>query len=296
MSHFEHFYVVTKLLVYMLASAHQHIDDQIVAALSARPAQTASELFAKVCSPLQDKLTVQGWYKALRRLMAQEVLIKTGTTYSLNTRWILSAVRLIEQAERSHLVAPPLSPLRLPHGHQRITSHFNNLLQMDTFWGHMLVYVASQSKRPGVLYAYNPHFWYYLAHEQSEKEYSKGMGTFGVKTRMVIGSKSFLERWNAQFFDQSISHWLHPVPLYGSQCAAYNYLDGYFMEIKIAPQAAKKIEDLFSSVKSLDQISPLTLVSIFHAHNPCSINISKSKVRGEGLKRKVESYIRKSKG
>ncbi len=279
----------------MLASGKPKIDDLIVRALATRPAQTASELLQQIETRLKNKPTTQGWYKALRRLLAQEVLIKDGQTYSLNTRWVLSVIRWAEQAEKTHLISPPFEPVRLPKGKQRITFHFKSLVAMDTFWGHLLVYIASQAKRPPTLWAYNHHFWFYLAHEQSEVEYNKGMREYGVKTRMLIGSDGFLDRWSTGFFDSTFKFWLHPVPLYKDETAIYNYLDGYFMEVKIATSAAKAIDQLFKETKNLDQISPLTLIRIFHSNAPCTLTISRAKTRGEALKSKVEKFVNKPK-
>jgi len=278
----------------MLAGQNERVDDRIVEALAERPAQTAAELLKKVQPSIENKLTVQGWYKALRRLIAQEVLIKTGKTYSLNTRWIRSVMRWSERAERSHLTHPPLPTIRLPRGRERVTYHFKNLLEMDVFWGHLLVYIAAHAKKPRVLYAYNPHFWFYLAHEQAEQEYNKGMNDFGVQTMLLIGSKSFLDRWNSQFFDRSIRHWLHPVPLFANVKNAFNYLGGYWMEVGLSPGTSAVIDELFTRAKSIEDVSPLALLNIFHAEQACSISVSCSRSKGERLKKMCERYIRKS--
>lgn len=276
----------------MLASQKERVDDLIVQALAEQPAQTAVQLLQKVQPRIENELTVQGWYKALRRLIAQEVLIKVGATNSLNARWILSVVRLAEKAEASHLTRPPLPTVRLPEGRERITYRFRNLLDMDTFWGHLLVYIAAHARKPRVLYAYNPHFWFYLAHENSEKEYNKGMSTYGVKTKMLIGSKSFLDRWSTQFFDTNIRYWLHPVPLFPDVSRSYNYLGGYWMEIKLSDRAGQAIEDLFTRTKKLEDVSPLALLNLFHAANACSITISCSRAKGDRLKRTCERYLK----
>ncbi|MEK7601092.1 MAG: hypothetical protein AAB480_00980 [Patescibacteria group bacterium] len=275
----------------MLAGRTERIDDVIVGKLAERPAQTAAELFVRVRPHIGDVPTPQGWYKALRRLIAQEVLIKTGKLYSLNTRWLLSIIRLAEQAEQTHLTHPPLPTIRLPRGRERVTYRFKNLLEMDTFWGHLLVYIAARAKKPRVLYAYNPHFWFYLAHEQAEKEYNKGMRDLGVKTIMLIGSKSFLDRWNANFFDNSIRAWLHPVPLFKDSRVAYNLLGEYFMEIKISPESAKSVDTLFAGAKSLNDVSPLALLHMLHSRQSCSITISRGATKSRQLRRLAKRYV-----
>lgn len=280
----------------MLAAVRETLDDHVVRALAEKPGQTATGLFGHVEKDLKKKPTPQGWYKALRRLLAEEVLIKDGKKYSLNARWVLGIVKYAQKAEKTHLGETDVKLVRLPQPGKRITFHFKNLLAMDAFWGHVLVYIASRTKKPSVLYAYNPHFWFYLAHEQSERQYNQGMRRYGVKTHMIIGSDSFLDRWSTQFFDkQFFKYWLHPVSMYATDTNSYNYLGGYFIEVKISPKTAREVDGLFKNIKDLGQISPLNLISIFQTESACSLNISRSKTKGEALKRRVERYIKKAK-
>ena len=276
----------------MLASEKQTVDDKIVQILSDKPAQTAAEIFQRVEKQLKKKPTVRGWYKALRRLVAQEVLVKDKKTYSLNARWLLSVVRWMERAEKSHLGHSPVQAVQLPDEGKRITFHFKNLIEMDAFWGHLLMRIASQTKKP-IYYCYAPHFWYYLAHGQAESEFHKGMKQFRVQMRYLIGSDSFLDRWSMAFFDTSFRYWLHPVPVYNDNRLTFNYFGGYFIEAKISQETAKEIEELFASVKSLNDISQLTLIKIFHNESPCALTISRSKTKGERLKSRVERFLSK---
>lgn len=276
----------------MLLGHHQTIDDRVVEELALKPGQTAAELLERIRGDLVKKPTMQGWYKALRRLLEREVLIKDGKTYSLNIRWVSSLNRLAERAGKSYLNPTAESVIRMPVGRGRVTYRFHDLLSMDTFWGHVLVYLASRSKG-STLYAYNHHFWFYLAHESAEKEYNKGMETYGVKTKMLIGSKSFLDRWSTQFFGTSIRYWLHPVPLYEDERIAYNYLGGYFIEVRISVETARAIDTLFESVKTLEDVSSLELIHLFRQKTSCSITISRNRSRGEQLKKKVEKFLKK---
>src|SRR3989344_5735459 len=231
----------------MLASEKQTIDDKIVQVLSDKPAQTAVEILGIIEKQLDKKPTLRGWYKALKRLVAQEVLIKYKKTYSLNARWVLSVVRWAERAEKSHLGHAPVQTMRLPDEGKRITFHFKNLIEMDAFWAHPLVHIASQNKK-ATYYCYAPHFWYYLAHERAESEFHKSMKQFGIQMRYLIGSDSFLDRWSTSFFDKSFRYWLHPVPVYKDNRVVYNYIGGYFIEAKISQETSNAIDKLFSAV------------------------------------------------
>lgn len=118
------------------------------------------------------------------------------------------------------------------------------------------------------------------------------MKELGIKTYTIIGSNSFLDQWNAQFFDKAIiEYWLCPKPLYPDQRKYINYLGGYLIEIKIKKYLAQKLENLFKNIASLADISQLELISFFQEKSLCTITISKNTQRGKTFKRKIKRHF-----
>lgn len=273
----------------MLFAKDQTVDELIVQELSYRPKQDIGQLQKRLVSRLKNPLTIQAWYKALRRLIEEGVVVKQKKYYSLNVSWTMDILRWSLDMKTVYIEKPSESIIVLPHQNQKIKFRFPNLLAMNSFWAHLLVYIASRCAKKPILYAYNPHFWFYLAHGEVEKQYNRSMKAFNMRTYMIIGSDSFLDKWNAQFFDKTITQYcLSPISIFQDRQKYFNYIDKYFIEITIQKDVAQSIHYLFERINSLADISQIELIQ---KKSSCMIHVSKSSQKGEKFKRKISRYF-----
>lgn len=276
----------------MLFTKDQPIAELIVQELSHSPHLTLEELTKRLTPKLKQKITLQGWYKALKRLIEQGVVIKQKRKYALNISWVVDALQWAHRLKGVYVEKEKERVIALPKKEkEKVVFRFSDLLSMNSFWAHLLVHIASQLARP-VIYAYNPHFWFYLAHGEVEKQYNRSLDSFGTKTLIVIGSDSFLDKWNAQFFDKTnIEYHFLKKPMFPDLGKYVNYFGEYLIEVKVDKAMAKKIEQLFKNTTSLSDISQLELIALFQEKAPCTITVSKNKRKGEPFKRKIKRYF-----
>lgn len=275
----------------MLFTENQTIKELIIQELSYSPHLTLEEIIERITPKLKQKITIQGWYKALKTLMAQGVVIKEKKKYVLNTSWITDILRWSHQLKNSYLEKEQI--IALPKREkEKIVFKFPDLLSMNSFWAHLLVFIGSQKLKDQTIYAYNPHFWFYLAQGTIEKQYNRGLENFNVKVYIIIGSNSFLDKWNAQFFNKTnTNYYLSQKPLYQDNTKYINYFNEYLIEVKLKKEMAKKIEQLFRKTASLADISQLELISLFQEKSPCTVTIFKNKIKGQTFERKIKRYF-----
>ncbi len=277
----------------MLFTENQTIKELLIQELSYSPHLTLEEIIEKISPKLKQTITLQGWYKALKTLIAQGVIIKEKKRYVLNTSWVVDALRWSHQLKNSYIDKEKERVITLPKKEkEKVTFKFPDLLAMNSFWAHLLVFIGSQKPKDPMIYAYNPHFWFYLAQSTIEKQYNRGLENFGVKVFMIIGSNSFLDKWNAQFFNKtSIDYYFSQKPFYSDGTKYINYFDEYLIEIKLKKEMAKKIDHLFKNTGSLADISLLGLISLFQEKSPCTVTVSKNKIKGQTFKKKIKRYF-----
>lgn len=277
----------------MLFTEDQTIKELLIQELSYSPHLTLEEIIERITPKLKQKITIQGWYKTLKVLIAQGVVIKEKKKYVLNTSWVVDVLRWSHQLKNSYIDKEKERVITLPKKEkEKITFKFPDLLAMNSFWAHLLVFIGSQKPKDSIIYAYNPHFWFYLAQSTIEKQHNRGLENFGVKVYMIIGSNSFLDKWNAQFFDKtSIEYYFSQKPFYTDGTKYINYFDEYLIEIKLKKEMTKKIDRLFKNTGSLADISPLELISLFQEKSPCTVTISKNKIKGQAFKKKIKRYF-----
>lgn len=277
----------------MLFTPKQTLDEQIIQELSKTPHLELEKLIKKISPRLKQKISLQGWYKAIKRLLDLGVVIKQRKKYTLNVSWLVQVLKWAHTLKAVYVDRAKQKVIKLPVlQKQKVKFTFPDLLALNAFWAHILVHIGSLTRGEKTVYAYNPHFWFYLAHGDFEKQYNQSMKAHKVKTQIIIGANTFLDKWNAQFFDPKIiEHWLSPKPLYPEQHKYINYINGYLLEIQINKKTAQKIDELFKKTKSLSDLSQLELIGLFQERAPCTMTVSKNHQKGTAFARKIKRYF-----
>lgn len=272
----------------MIFSPSQTLADHLIIALSKEPRLTLEQLQKQIAPELKQPVSLQSWYKTIKKLIAAGVIIKNKKDYSLNTSWVGDILAWSAQLEATYITKEQSKVIALPQKEgAKIKYSFPDLLTLNSFWAHLLVHIAAQFEKTTV-YAYNPHFWFYLAHSDVEKQYNRSMRLFNAPSYIIIGSNSFLDEWNARFFDPKlITSWLSPKPLYPAKNIYLNYIAGYLIEVKIDADQAEKLDYFFKKTESLANLSPVEIISLFQQKAPCTLTIAKNKQKGEAFKRKI---------
>jgi hypothetical protein len=113
--------------------------------------------------------TKQALYQILRKLKVDEVVIMRSKQVSLSHIWINKMADYFISAQRAYTAheTPSEDFLGLADG-EKISYTFKSPAHTDMFWGHAFGILAEVTGGEP-LYIYNPHEWFILAREESEK-------------------------------------------------------------------------------------------------------------------------------
>ncbi len=128
--------------------------------------------------------TIQGIYKTLRELIAENIVIKQKKIYIINNVWRDNLVSLVSKQNTFNLSA-----------NERIIYQFNKLDHVDLFWKHTWVDIE---KEYGIfpVVEFMPHqFWLYLnGRKESEYEYYNGLKNKKTMVYTNIGGISLFDK------------------------------------------------------------------------------------------------------
>jgi hypothetical protein len=151
----------------MIYSVEQTPTDIVIQALVGQSLK-ATEILDQL-EQQQIKLSRQGLYDILRKLVSAEVVVKNGLKYSLNLMWterIMSEFQRTSDPDAHHLQYLYQIPDK-----SSVTFTFNNPANADRFWNHVFVTLEKLHPPMVPLTTYFPHQWLYLSREQTEKYY-----------------------------------------------------------------------------------------------------------------------------
>jgi hypothetical protein len=171
----------------MLLSTNPDIKETIISLL-AKGAVDSTEL-QKVVEE-KKKVTKQGFYKALRELIAEEVVVKNKQLVALSNLWVNKLQSFVTQVDEQYTQSSDF--IALQEG-ESIMYHFKTLESLDLFWMHQFFLIAKQFPDEPTLF-YNSHeFWSLFRNTEQVLLYS-WIRDHKRKTYFIVGGDSPLDK------------------------------------------------------------------------------------------------------
>jgi hypothetical protein len=144
----------------MLFSKKESLEDRLIRLLLSK--EQSVKTLKKTLSDEGVVATIQGIYKALRLLVAEEIIIKRGNLYSLSEEWRSGAVDSLNQsADRFELAEG-----------EKISFDLASLVHLDQQWKNIVLPLHNAHPTAPVFF-YNPHeIWIHLNESRKKSEYA----------------------------------------------------------------------------------------------------------------------------
>lgn len=261
----------------------------IIEVLSHKPLLTVEELYACINKSREErKYSIKAIYKELRKLREDGVVVRVQRKHALHLPWILETIAFANTLERNYVtnsVLPDLVPYE-----KRYTWHFQNLLQMNDFWSHLLLALIQQSKGK-ILLGWNPHPWFHLVQTEHEQQYIHALGLAKSKLYLVVGGNSFLDCWTKRFWDGNTVEYAFDVGLFMKDRTTYiNVIDDYVLTVKLDQRVACDIDRIYQETHSMDEVDLASVISIFRNPTKAVIRLERCPKKARNIKAKFKRY------
>lgn len=155
--------------------------------------QLAITLLSKI-RKTKNHITKQGFYAALRKLKADEIILMYKGKVSLNTVWIKKMNEMFEEINKAYTVNQKSFDVLGLENRESISYTFSNIKSLDTFWGHSQNILLHNTNSNQPIYAYDPHYWFYTARRDTEKELLKEIVKHNRQFLMSVGYSTPLDK------------------------------------------------------------------------------------------------------
>lgn len=273
----------------MILQADKNLEDYLVEFLTERPNIDVHHIRESLFQ-IGKKYTIQAIYKGLRKLQNGGVVVKTGKSYSLRIPWVIDLKNISDQAYKNYFESPSIASL-LPEIGKKEIWHFTNLLKLNDFWSQILLLLIQQSKNK-ILLGYNPHTWFHLVQTEKEHQYLKSIGLAKGKLYLIIGGKSYLDRWAQKYFDKKVVEFSFAKSPFEEKVNDYiNVIDDYVITVKIDQTTNKAIDKLYSTISAIENINISEILRIFDSNVKASIWAEKNPEKAEKIRRKFKNFF-----
>jgi DNA-binding PadR family transcriptional regulator len=263
----------------------QTIEEHIVHHLSLGE-ETSTELL-KYLEKTIKHITKQGFYKALRKLQRDEVVVIYKKTVSLDRIWVRKIVTMLEPLLNTNIENQnSVHELHL-EDKESATYTFTNIKNLDTFWGYLQNTFVHKTDPSEPIFSYDPHYWFYIARKDREKELLKDLMAHKRQFLMTAGGTSPLDKLIKNDFDGDYLQYN-----YKKMFVKPNYyvtlMGDYVIEVTLDTEISEKIEKIYQESHELTDQIINTLKEFLMVRNKNKIKISKNKKKAAVLRKKMQ--------
>lgn len=203
------------------------------------------------------RVTIQGIYKALRQLRAQQIVFLQQGEVTLNLRWLHELESFASLAEHAYHDASGSSGhfLQMQDG-DRIVYAFKNPIQVDAFWNHVLYSLFEALPNVDRWFAYASHCWFLLGRRNEELALKSFMLKRGIRYLFTVGHQSPLDRTIKHDFDGTHAQYVMlEAPLFQKRAnhlgIVLNVVGSYIIEAHYDKKTVERIETFYQATTKL---------------------------------------------
>lgn len=270
--------------------------------LSRKPGITSKEAYAFFLDKYKNGMSVQGFYKIIKRLLGDRVIAKTDGRLSLYSAWVNNVMKFAKQAALTHLDqnASPVTII-LEEGEKK-SFEFDTPIEMSTFWDHALLMVAyhyKDSEEPVDKNAYSKNFysWIQLLRTSDEALLINLYSDLEMQWSMASGSKSLLNRLVSQIYNEKNFHFIIYPELTGYGTGRNNFhvtvIGDFIFETKLPEYIFKDIQRTFDSVRNLSEFNADEMQKVVLQTGKTVLTITRNVKRAEEVRAEIKSLFKK---
>ncbi len=236
--------------------------------------------------------TKQAFYQALRKLKKEEVVVIYAKRVSLSNLWINKMSEYFTQAKRNYSSSesPSEDFLALSDG-EKISYTFRDPHTTDIFWGHAFHILAEQTRNNPIC-IYNPHEWFIIAREESEKALFLDIKSRGQKLLVLIGNKNKIDIETGKWFDgNALQYFATEDKLFDKNNYYVNIFGDFIIEAWIDQTTADEIDTFYKNNESMTEQSLKNLREIVSRKGKNKLTICKNKRKADKLRSIFKKYF-----
>lgn len=268
----------------MLLSTKPDIKETIISLL-AKGSIDSTELQKEVS--IQKKVTKQGFYKALRELVAEEVVVKNKQLVALNNFWVNKMQAFTASIDKQYQSED--SFLNLEEG-ESLIYHFKTLSSLDVLWMHYFYIIAKKEPTEPIVF-YNAHEFWSLFRFAEENAMYEWIHKTERKMYGVIGGATPLDRSTTEYVNQYELQFAYEPNVGMAKNYFTSVIGDYILDTILDMNTANAIDKLYQKHTVWNEEVAKELGEILSRLKRSKVVIYRNKKKAEQLRKKLMKYF-----
>jgi len=269
--------------------------------LSKKSKLSSKEIFEHFTKKYPKRMTIQGFYKVIRKMLDDRILLKDGQLISLDSFWINKVVEFSKNIERTYSPNSPTSTNILVEEGESRTFEFENIVSMDNLWSHGLnlarQYYADHEHTDKNAYSRNYFSVFQIARTESENVNIQYFESSHMKWYMASGSNTFLNHLPTKLIEEENYHqFVFDFEKYVAEnkdkTIEKNYwvtvIGDFIFEAHFPKYIFELLEKIYSDTQSISEFNADKISSLFQEPGKATLSVSRDKKRSELIRQDVK--------
>ena len=237
--------------------------------------------------------TKQALYAALRKLKSDEVVVMNNMQISLSSVWVIRMAEFFQTAKYMYTksVSQDDGFLNLADG-EKISYSFADAHTADVFWGHAFHLFTEIFPVDRSLYIYNPHQWFIIAREESEKTLFKSISQTGRRVYVLAGARDDIDVHIASEFNQENTQYHATADTVFEKRNYYiNTIGDFIIEAYLDEEVTTRVDQFYKKTKVLNHETHKQLEELVKNSGKTKLVISRNSKKAAKLQKKIGNYF-----
>ena len=282
--------------------AHKLSPESVLLEILSRKARLTSNEAREFFLAKYDKgMSVQGFYKMVRQLMLDRVIVKNNGLLSLNSGWVQSLVQFTDRVKRTYLSSETVKTSIILEEGEKKTFTFDRVTEMDDFWDHALltvIYHYENDKRIDKnAYSKNYFSWIQVLRNTTEQALVDSFSQMKINWYMASGSHSLLNSLVPNLISKPSFHFklYDKLAGYGSDSENFHItvLGDFVFETSLPSYVFNSIKEMFETAKGIGDFKASEIERLISEPSRTTLTLSRNAARAQEIREEIKKIFKK---
>ena len=269
--------------------------------LSKKAKLSSKEIFEHFSQKYPRKMTIQGFYKVIRKMLDDRILLKDGQLISLDSFWISKLMEFSKNIERTYTSnSLAANNILLEEGEKRVFE-FENVIAMDNLWSHGLNLVrqfyATQEHADKNAYSRNYFSVFHISRTESENTNLQYFESSKMEWFMASGSNTFLNHLPTKLIEKENYHqFIFDFDSYNKNKEKpleknlwVTLVGDFIFEAQFPKYVFELIAKIYEETQSIGEFNADKISSLFQEPGKAILTVSHDKKRAEQMRKEIKN-------
>ncbi|MCU0660087.1 MAG: hypothetical protein MUD00_00510 [Candidatus Pacebacteria bacterium] len=254
---------------------------ETIISLLAHGATNTKELQIKVNA--RKKVTKQAFYKALRELIAREIVLKNKQVILLNNSWVNKLHDFINTIDEHYQSQTASFFFNLSEG-ESLVYRFKSIPNLDALWMHYFYLIVKQEKEASILMHNQHEFWSLVRPEEQEEMY-QWIKNNKRRAYIVIGNNTKLDKATTKHIQDYDIEMMYEEGSSFKETYYYAIISDYIMTTVIDQKTARAVDAIYKKYEVVNKSVMSEVENILKQVKKSKVIIQKNKVRADKIRK-----------